>query len=95
MWTSQSIRGWLRFGLAALLIIGVPVAIVIGSRLYQLSGVIETTMQPQVVRLGTDPRTISVGVTWLEGGWCLGEFEARSTETSWLSWITSLAETLR
>jgi hypothetical protein len=82
MWASKSIRGWLPFGVVALLIIGVPGAIVVGVLVYERTGVAETPVDPQVVRLGTDPRTISVGVTWLEGGWCLGEFEARATETS-------------
>jgi len=82
MWIRKSIRSLLAFGVVALLIIGVPWAIGVGIRLYQRTGVTETPIQPEIVMLGTDPRTIWVGVTWLEGGWCLGGFEARATETS-------------
>jgi hypothetical protein len=32
--------------------------------------------------LGIDPRGIAVGVTWLKDGWCLGEFQAQTTETA-------------
>lgn len=85
MRASKTSRSWLAFGVVALLIIGVPAtvwAIGVGMLMYQRAGVTETPIQPQIVMLGTDPRTISVGVTWLEGGWCLGGFEARATETS-------------
>src|ERR1700680_3578179 len=78
----QSLRSWLPFLVAALVVVGIPAGIVVGMRAYQLTGVIETAMQPQAVRLGADRQTISVGVTWLENGWCLGEFEANATETS-------------
>ncbi|MGA7912645.1 MAG: hypothetical protein WCC30_14030 [Candidatus Dormiibacterota bacterium] len=79
---SRAIRAWIPFVIAALLIVGVPGALVVGILWYQRSGVMETALQPQVVRLGADPRAISVGVTWTEEGWCLGDFQARATETS-------------
>jgi hypothetical protein len=79
---SHAIRAWIPFVIAALLIVGVPGALVVGVLWYQRSGVIETALQPQVIQLGADPRTISVGVKWTEEGWCLGEFQARATETS-------------
>ena len=79
---SRLARAWIPFAVASLLIIGIPGAVVVGVLWYQRSGVIETTLQPQAVRLGADPRTISVGVVWLEDGWCLGEFRARVTEMS-------------
>jgi hypothetical protein len=85
MRASKSIRRWLPLGVAALLIPGIPATVwAVGAalRMYQRAGVTETPIQPQIVMLGADPRTISVGVTWLEGGWCLGGFEARATETS-------------
>jgi hypothetical protein len=82
MAAGQSLRRWLPFLVAAVVIVGIPAGIVVGMRAYQPSGVTETSIQPQAVRLGTDSRTISVGVTWLENGWCLGEFEASATETS-------------
>lgn len=79
---SRAIRAWIPFVIAVLLIVGVPGALVVGVLWYQRSGVIEIALQPQVVRLGADPRNISVGVTWTEEGWCLGDFHARATETS-------------
>ncbi len=83
MWPGKSIRSWLPSGVVpVLLVVGAPVAIVVGAQAYERTGVIETPIEPQIVKVGTDPRTISVGVTWLEDGWCLGEFEARATETS-------------
>ena len=54
----------------------------VATRWYQETGVIVTELQPQVEKLGADPRVISVGVSWSEDGWCLGEFEARATETA-------------
>ena len=77
---SRAIRAWIPFVIAALLIVGGPGALVVGVIWYQRSGVIETALQPQaalqpqIVRLGADPRTISVGFTWTEEGWCLGDF---------------------
>ena len=78
-------RGGIPGLVAALLIIGVPAAIVVGVLLYQRSGVTETSLQPQAVRLlppGNDPRGVRVGVTWLKDGWCVGEFQAQATETA-------------
>ncbi len=78
---SHSIRGWIPLAIAVLLIVGVPGALVAGALWYQRGGVTEAAVQPQVVRLGTDLHNISVGVTWTEDGWCLGEFQARAVET--------------
>jgi len=78
-------RAWIPGLVAALLIIGVPAAIVAGVLLYQRSGITETSLQPQAVRLlppGNDPRGVRVGVTWLKDGWCVGEFQAQATETA-------------
>src|SRR5579864_5786647 len=46
---SRAIRAWIPFVVAALLIVGVPGALVGGVLWYQRSGVIETALQPQVV----------------------------------------------
>lgn len=78
---THAIRAWIPFVIAALLIVGVPGALLLGILLHQRGGVTETAQQPQVVRLGADPRNISVGFTWTEEGWCLGDFQARATET--------------
>ncbi len=78
-------RGWTPVVVAALLIIGVPVAIVVGILVYRQSGVTETEVQPQAVRLpatGSDPHSIAVGVTWTQDGWCIGQFQAQATESS-------------
>lgn len=45
----------------------------------------EESLQPQVVSLlpeGNDPRVISIGVTWTEPGWCVGQFQVKATETA-------------
>jgi hypothetical protein len=81
----RAARGWIPGLVAAFLIIGVPAAIVVGTLLYQRSGVTETSLQPQAVRLlpaGNDPRSVTVGVMWLKDGWCVGEFRAQATETA-------------
>lgn len=62
-------------------IVGGTSALVAGVLWYQRTGLIETELQPQIARLSADPRNISVGATWTEGGWCIGEFQARATET--------------
>src|ERR1700704_6156109 len=44
----------------------------------------EKSLQPQAVSLlpeGNDPRVISIGVTWTESGWCVGQFQATAIET--------------
>lgn len=84
-WSGRLAPGWIPTLVATLLIIGVPAAIVVGILLYQWSGVSETSLQPQAVRLlppGNDPRGVTVEVTWLKDGWCVGEFQAQATETA-------------
>jgi hypothetical protein len=78
-------RGWTPVVVAALLIIGVPAAIVVAIIAYRQSGVTETALQPQEVRLsatGSDPHSIAVGATWMQDGWCIGQFQAQATEST-------------
>jgi hypothetical protein len=45
----------------------------------------EESLQPQAVSLlpeGNDPHVISIGVTWTESGWCVGQFQATAIETT-------------
>jgi hypothetical protein len=47
-------------------------------------GVTETELQPQVVRLldeGADP-LVFIGVTWMKGGYCSGQFKVQAVETA-------------
>jgi hypothetical protein len=47
-------------------------------------GVTETELQPQVVRLldeGADP-LVMIGVTWMKGGYCSGQFKVQVAETA-------------
>ncbi len=46
--------------------------------------VTETSLQPLAVLQdpGVDPRTVQVGVTWIQEGWCVGEFHVKASETS-------------
>src|SRR5258708_10300719 len=58
--------------LAALVYIGVS-----------YNSVRDTVLQPRAVfeDPGVDPRTVEVGVTWKQEGWCLGEFHVQASET--------------
>jgi hypothetical protein len=67
--------------------VGAGVAIVtgliyVGVSHYNL--VTETSLQPRAVLQdpGVDPRLVSVGVTWTQEGWCVGEFHVKAFETS-------------
>ena len=45
----------------------------------------EQSLQPQAILLlppGNDPRSLEVGVRWTQQGWCVGQFQARVTETA-------------
>lgn len=74
-------RGWIPVVVRVAWIVGGTSALVAGVLWYQRTGLIEIELQPQIARLSVDPRNISVGATWTEGGWCIGEFQARATET--------------
>jgi hypothetical protein len=85
LWSGRPAPGWIPALVATFLIVGVPAVIVVGILRYQRNGVSETSLQPQAVRLlppGNDPRGVTVGVTWLKDGWCVGEFHAQATETA-------------
>ena len=81
----RALRGWVPFGVAALVIVGIPLGIALGIHWYQASGATMTYVQPEAVRLpkaGQDPRTLSVEFTWSGGGYCFGEFQAQVFETA-------------
>lgn len=81
---SQIADHWKALAVTTFLIIGLPLALVIGYHVYQESGP-ETPLEPQSVMLlpaGNDPRQVQVSVKWLKDGWCVGQFRAQATETT-------------
>lgn len=45
----------------------------------------EEMLEPEAVQLlpqGNDPHVVMIGVTWMQQGWCLGQFHTKSTETT-------------
>ena len=48
-----------------------------------LNSFTEMSLQPQAIQLDTgDPRLVMIGVSWTEGGWCLGQFHVNAIETT-------------
>jgi hypothetical protein len=81
---SQITENWKALVVTTALIIGLPLALVIGYHVYQESGP-ETPLEPQSVTLlppGNNPRQVDVNVIWFKNGWCLGQFRAQATETN-------------
>jgi hypothetical protein len=81
---TQVAQNWKALLVTTFLIIGLPLGLVIGYRIYQESGP-QIPLEPQSVTLlppGNDPRQIDVNVIWLQNGWCLGQFRAQATETT-------------
>jgi hypothetical protein len=72
-------RKWI---IAAFIAAGVAVYFV-GPHLMP-SEVIETSIQPDVLipNGSGDTTQFSVGFTWIEGGYCVGQFEVKATESA-------------
>ena len=56
----------------------------VGLDAYRRSQVTVRVLQPEAVQLeaGGSSRTISVGVSWPEDGYCIGQFQVEARETS-------------
>ena len=68
----QNGRRWIVIaaGLAAAVAVALGVLVALQR---EQSRVIEASLQPQAIQLGTgDPRLVLIGVTWIQGGWCAG-----------------------
>jgi hypothetical protein len=78
-------RRWLAVGSAIALVLVAVTAAYLHRDAWFPSGVTKTSIQPLFVSPvgdGTDPRGVQVAFTWMQNGYCLGQFHVTATETA-------------